>query len=133
MVTPACPLIVLGVFLTGSFCFYVGGCVMQHNWYPLLTFIPAALAGLCGYCVSRTDGDTTDALIGQSAWVFLAALFGGSCIGLPLVLFHVGTVDLTSLLLHLGGDVCVGIGIGLFGVLSSKASENDFGSLYGKM
>jgi hypothetical protein len=119
MVKPALPLVVLGVLLTAGMFLYIGGCATGHNWYPLLTFIPAALAGGCAVLALRTLSDGS-AMISSDTWIFLAAACGASSLGLPLVFRHCNVIDNLSLVLHLGGDACAAIGVAISAILYGR-------------
>jgi hypothetical protein len=125
----ASPYIVLALFVIGSLCCYIGGCTVTGFWYPTFTIIPALLTAICGYLFMATDSETgtrEEGCVTQDGWAFMMACFGAGLIALPVFLYHYqlgkdgyNKKSLTSLLIHLAGDVLAGVGCGLFMALSS--------------
>jgi len=125
----ASPLIILGAFATISICLYIGGCVATkpNNWTPMFTVIPALLACVCAYAFNETDENTfsdDSCATSPDAWFFFLFVCITSATALPFVFYHCGTISLTSLLLHVAGDVSTAIGFSLYLYLDDDSIQN---------
>jgi hypothetical protein len=122
--------VVLALFVVGSICCYFGGCAVTGFWYPLFTIIPAVLTAVCGYLFMETDSETgtrEGGCVTQDGWAFAMGCFAAGLLAVPLFLYHYQLArdgynkkSLTSLLIHLAGDVLAGIGCALFLALSGR-------------
>lgn len=123
---PYLPLILLSVFATFGLCFYIGGCAETKQWLPMCVIIPGLFTCFCAYMFMQTSGDTPECeggWISGDTWMFFTLFFVISMIALPLVFYHCKKISATSLGLHIAGDVCIGIGFGLYVGLPCGGSE----------
>ena len=124
-IPPAVPYVVLGTFVTISGLLYILGCTITHNWYPLLTLIPAAIAIFCVFMFHRMtdDGSWEGGCISSDTWMFCLVAGVTSMIAMPVMFKHVGLLDSTGLWLHLAGDAATAIGYFVFVYLHKKAND----------
>ena len=128
MVAPAVPYVMMGVFATISLCLYIGGCAITKNWLPLVCIIPALFVCFCAVMFVRTtkEGYCEGGKITNDAWLFYLCCGVISLIAMPLVFYHIKKLNATGLGMHLGGDVCTGIGFAVFLILNKKVDDNAF-------
>jgi hypothetical protein len=124
MVAPAVPLIVISLSIVLSAVVYIGGCAALKNWYPMLTLIPACLAGLAAIIFSKA-GENESSRIQPESWLFAVAFFLVSTLMLPFVLWHCDLMSKKCLGLSYGG---VGVFLVFFAVyvFISKPKSGDF-------
>lgn len=124
---PAIPYVVLGAFITGCLCFYIGGCASQNNWWPMMSTIPAAVTIFCGVMFKATSegGSCEGGCVSNDGWLFGLVASITSMIALPIVFFHMKFLNGTSLALHLIGDACTGIGFIVFAILQRRQQRDD--------
>lgn len=105
--SPLLPLTVAAVSVVTGLVFIVFGStvVEGHNTWPLLCLIFYVVAPipffLCGGA-RHSGGSTWFPLVG----LFLGALLASSGPGLALLLYHIGSIRLTALLLTLASGLC---------------------------
>ena len=120
----ALPYLVFGVFATASVVLYISGCALSKNWYPMFTLFPAIVCCffLYGFLRSIEDNYEQEGCFSftSDSSLFLLVFSIVSAVMLPITFYRCSTIDLKSLLMHLGGDISVAIGFSLYMYLAKR-------------
>ena len=120
----ALPYLVFGIFATVSVVLYIAGCALCKNWYPMFVIFPAIVCCFFLYGFLRSIEDDYEqegcCSFTPDSSLFLLIFSIASAVMLPITFFRCGTIDLMSLLMHLGGDISVAIGFSLYLYLAKR-------------
>ena len=124
---PALPFVVLGIFITASLCFYIGGCAVHNSWWPMFTVFPAGVTILCGWMFKATSdsGSYESRVITSDGWFFGLIVGITSMIALPIVFFRISLLSGGALAMHLIGDACTAAGFIVFALIRRRQERQD--------